>query len=75
VEASGLTEAGRHLATVRENVLLQIEHLRSYDLVRQSEKEDNVALHGWVYHLETGEIEAYDEKLNVWQVLGTERGT
>jgi carbonic anhydrase len=75
VEASGLTEAGRHLATVRENVLLQLEHLRSYDLVRQSEKEDNVALHGWVYHLETGEIEAYDEKLNVWQVLGTERGT
>jgi carbonic anhydrase len=72
VEASGLGRSQWQLAMVRENVLLQLEHLRSYDMVRQSEREGKVVLHGWVYHLETGEVEAYDRKRNAWQTIGTE---
>ncbi|MGD2041854.1 MAG: carbonic anhydrase, partial [Anaerolineae bacterium] len=34
VDASGLPEDARHLPMVRENVLLQLENLRSYDPVR-----------------------------------------
>jgi carbonic anhydrase len=75
VEASGLTDSEQHLAMVRENVLLQLEHLRSYDLVRQREREGNVVLHGWVYHLETGEVEAYSQRQDVWQAIGTESGS
>lgn len=60
VEASGIPPEERHLATVRENVLLQLEHLRSYDPVRETERTGALALHGWVYHLETGALESYD---------------
>ena len=60
VDASGLPEEERHVATVRANVLLQLENLRSYDPVRNGEKAGTLTLHGWVYHLATGIIEAYD---------------
>jgi carbonic anhydrase len=54
---------------VRENVLLQLEHLRSYDPVRASEREATLALHGWVYHLESGEVERYDAATGRWLPL------
>lgn len=64
IEASGLSEKEHHLATVRENVLLQLEHLRSYDPVREGERIGTLTLHGWVYRLETGTIEAYNPETN-----------
>jgi carbonic anhydrase len=66
IEASGLPEEERHLATVRANVLLQLENLRSYDPVRTGEKTGVITLHGWVYHLETGTIEAYHSETSSW---------
>ena len=66
IEASGLPEEEWHLATVRANVLLQLENLRSYDPVRTGEKTGEITLHGWVYHLESGIIEAYDPKTSSW---------
>jgi carbonic anhydrase len=69
VEASGPQASGRHLAIVRENVLLQLEHLRSYDPVREGQRAGTLALHGWVYHLETGEVEAYDSEAGNWTPL------
>jgi carbonic anhydrase len=66
IEASGLPEEEWHLATVRANVLLQLENLRSYDPVRTGEKNGALTLHGWVYHLETGIIEAYDSETSFW---------
>ncbi|HFD39070.1 MAG TPA: carbonic anhydrase [Anaerolineae bacterium] len=69
VEASGVPPEERHLATVRENVLLQLEHLRSYDPVREAEQEGRIRLHGWVYHLEDGQIEAYDPDKGEWGAL------
>jgi carbonic anhydrase len=69
VEASGVLDEDCHLATVRENVLLQLEHLRSYDPVRDAERARTLELHGWVYHLETGTIEAYDPGTGEWASL------
>jgi carbonic anhydrase len=66
VEASGLPVEERHLATVRENVLLQLEHLRSYDPIREGERTGALDLHGWVYHLETGSFEAYRPERAAW---------
>jgi carbonic anhydrase len=70
VEASGVPQKERHLAVVRQNVLLQLEHLRSYDPVREGERVGTLTLHGWVYHLETGAIEAYDEETGSWAPPG-----
>jgi carbonic anhydrase len=69
VEASGIPAAERHLATVRENVLLQLEHLRSYDPVREGERAGTLVLHGWVYHMESGSVEAYDATGGAWEFL------
>jgi carbonic anhydrase len=69
VEASGLPEEERHLAIVRSNVLLQLQNLRSYDAVRNGEKAETLSLHGWVYHLETGSIEAYNSETGSWKPL------
>jgi carbonic anhydrase len=69
VEASGLPQEQHHLATVRENVLLQLEHLRSYDPVRDGERAEELGVHGWVYHLETGIFEAHDPQSGRWMPL------
>lgn len=66
IEASSLPEEERHLATVRANVLLQLENIRSYDPVRTGEKAGAIILHGWVYHLESGIIEAYNPETSSW---------
>ncbi len=69
VEAGNLPAEERHLATVRQNVLLQLEHLRSYDPVREGERAGALTLHGWVYHLETGVVEACDPQTGSWALL------
>jgi carbonic anhydrase len=66
VEASGLPAEEQHVATVRENVLLQLEHLRSYDPVREGVRAGTLTLHGWVYHLASGTFEAYDTRTGTW---------
>lgn len=50
----------RLTATVEENVLAQIEHLRTHPAVRSRVAKGQLALHGWVYKLDTGEVFQYD---------------
>ncbi|MFO0756597.1 MAG: carbonic anhydrase [Byssovorax sp.] len=50
----------RLTATVEENVLTQIEHLRTHPAVRARLSRGALSLHGWVYKLETGETFQYD---------------
>jgi carbonic anhydrase len=69
VDASGLPEDARHLPMVRENVLLQLGNLRSYDPVRHGERSGALTLHGWVYYVETGQIEGYDPAQGAWSLL------
>jgi carbonic anhydrase len=66
VDASGQPAGDHHLAVVRENVLLQLEHLRSYDPVREGERAGTLKLHGCVYRLETGTFEAFDQATVGW---------
>jgi carbonic anhydrase len=44
----------------KENVLLQLEHLRGLSSVAVALKRGDVQLHGWVYLIESGEVLAYD---------------
>jgi len=46
----------------RENVLLQLKHLRSHPSVAAGLKEGNIKLHGWVYNIGTGAVECYDHE-------------
>lgn len=47
-------------AAVEENVLVQLENLRTQPAVAARLAGGGVRLHGWVYKLETGEVFAYD---------------
>ena len=47
-------------ATVGENVLVQLENLRTHPAVASRLVRGDLHLHGWVYKIETGEVFAYD---------------
>ena len=46
--------------TTQENVLVQMENLRTHPAVAAGLAGDRLRLHGWVYKIETGEVFAYD---------------
>ncbi|WP_019498718.1 carbonic anhydrase [Pseudanabaena sp. PCC 6802] len=46
--------------TSAENVLTQIDHLKTYPIVRSRLFQGRLNIYGWVYNLETGEVLAYD---------------
>ncbi|MCS4249623.1 carbonic anhydrase [Pseudomonas sp. BIGb0164] len=45
---------------VRENVIAQLANLQTHPSVRLALEEKRVALHGWVYDIESGCIQAFD---------------
>ena len=47
-------------ATVEENVLVQLENLRTLPSVASRLVKGDLRLHGWVYKIETGEVFAFD---------------
>jgi carbonic anhydrase len=47
-------------AAVEENVLVQLENLRTLPAVGSRLVKGDLNLHGWVYKIETGEVFAYD---------------
>jgi len=55
-----LTGNERITAAAQENVLVQLEHLRTAPVIASRLSRGQVTLHGWMYKIETGEIFAYD---------------
>ncbi len=49
-----------------ENVLLQLQHLRTHPAVAGKISKGDVDLHGWVYDIEHGTVNAYDESENAF---------
>jgi len=47
-------------AAVEENVLVQLEHLRTLPAVASRLVKGDLHLHGWVYKIETGDVFAFD---------------
>ena len=47
-------------ATIEENVLVQLENLRTLPAVASRLVRGDLHLHGWVYKIETGEVFASD---------------
>lgn len=47
-------------ATVEENVLVQLENLRTHPSVVAAMMRGDLKIHGWVYKFETGQVFAYN---------------
>lgn len=53
-------DQARLTATVEENVLVQLENLRTHPSVAAAVSRGDLKLHGWTYKFETGQVFAYD---------------
>jgi len=49
---------------VAENVLTQLENLQTYPVIHSRLHQGTLALHGWIYSIERGEVLAYDGVLH-----------
>jgi carbonic anhydrase len=67
-----LTDADKRLTlTVEENVLVQLENLRTHPSVAAAVGRGELKLHGWVYKFETGEVFAFHPEKNQFLALET----
>jgi carbonic anhydrase len=48
-------------ALTEQNVLLQLQHLRTHPSVAVGLSLGKLALHGWIYNIEAGEVTCYDD--------------
>lgn len=65
-----LTDPTKRLTlTVEENVLVQLENLKTHPSVAAALGRGELKLHGWVYKFETGEVFAFDPKENAFLPL------
>ncbi len=51
---------------VAENVLIQIENLKTYPMVRAKLHQGKLHIYGWIYEIETGEVLAYDNTTHTY---------
>ena len=61
--------------TVEENVLVQIENIRTHPSVAAALARSALKLHAWVYKFETGEVFAFDPSQSQYVPLDQVRGT
>jgi carbonic anhydrase len=54
------TEREQIDALVRDNVIVQLANLRTHPSVSRALRQGKLRLHGWVYDIETGQIETLD---------------
>lgn len=52
--------------TIAENVLTQIDNLKTYPVVRSKLYQGKLQIYAWIYHIETGEILAYDPQSHAY---------
>lgn len=56
-----LSEQERMLMLLEQNVILQLNHLKTHPTVAMRLAAGDLQLHGWVYDIKTGDVHAYDE--------------
>lgn len=51
---------------VAENVVTQIENLKTYPVIHSRLYQGKLRIYGWIFHIETGEILAYDPESHAY---------
>ncbi len=47
---------------IAENVLLQIQHLKTHPMVAAKLANQKLQIHGWIYGIDSGDIDCYNEQ-------------
>ncbi|MDZ4797604.1 MAG: carbonic anhydrase [Bryobacteraceae bacterium] len=58
-----LTDEAKLHALIGENVVAQLDHLKTHPSVAASLATGNLCIHGWVYHIRSGVVEAWDAQV------------
>jgi carbonic anhydrase len=71
VLAADVAEDEVYLETIKTNVLLQFDNLRSYPCVADGERNGTLTIHGWLYDLHTGTILAFSPETGDWESIAS----
>lgn len=63
---AGLDPQAKMRMLLEQNVILQLQHLKTHPTVAVALAQKTLTLHGWVYDIKTGEVSAYDEAAQAW---------
>jgi len=66
---SDTPEADHYIETIKTNVLMQCENLRTYPCVAGGERSGGLSIHPWLYDLFTGEVLEYDHDSGAWSTI------
>lgn len=59
-----LSDEARMRMLLQQNVVLQLRHIATHPSVAVRLAKGDLTLHGWVYDIKSGDVEAYDEAQN-----------
>lgn len=68
--AKGKSDEETMKMLLEQNVVLQLQHLRTHPTVATRIATGKLQLHGWVYDIASGGVSAYDEKENKFLPVG-----
>jgi carbonic anhydrase len=68
-------DAAKVSSMVRENVIAQLANIQTHPSVRLAQEKGLLNLHGWVYDIETGSIDALDAGSRTFVSLAEHPGT
>ena len=63
---AGLDPEAKMRMLLEQNVILQLQHLKTHPTVAVAMAQKAVKLHGWVYDIKTGEVSAFDDATGTW---------
>ena len=64
--AEGKSEEEKMRMLLEQNVILQLQHLRTHPSVASRLARGDLMLHGWVYDIKTGGVDAFDDHKNAF---------
>jgi len=65
--APGASKEEQMKLLLEQNVMLQLQHLKTHPSVVARLAKGDLKLHGWVYDIKTGGVNAYNEKTNKFE--------
>ena len=68
-KCSHLNDEERLLEAAKENVLVQLNNLRTIPSISMKLAEQKLKLHGWIYMIESGEVLTYEKNTNQFEPL------
>jgi len=68
-QGAGKSDEERMDMLLEQNVILQLQNLKTHPAVSNALAKGELTLHGWIYNIKTGSVLVYDELNNLFQPI------